>query len=164
MMNIKFCLPRGYDIVVGVSEEVILDVAARMRRADADEVFASSGNTPLEALRQSVAMSDPAHVITYQGRPLAIGGLVLVDSLRGCPWQLCTEDSVRHGKGILRLGRQGLNHWLTRRPVLFNFADARNHESLTWLRWLGFTLGDPVMHGPQLLPFIPFWIKPERCT
>jgi hypothetical protein len=153
----NFRMPKGYD-VVGVSEEALLDVAAHMRKADADEVFASGGLSPLESLQQSVDMSDPAHVITYHGRPLAIGGVVLVNDTTACPWQLCTADSVRHGNGILRLGRQGVDHWLTRRPFLFNMADARNTESLVWLRWLGFTFGEPVIHGPQQLPFVPFWI------
>jgi hypothetical protein len=159
----QICLPPGYE-VVAPTPALIAELAAHLRRADADEVLASSGRTPLQALTQSVVVSDDCRMTLYRGRPLSIGGLVLVDEQVACPWQLCAEEAPRHGKGILRLGRQALNHWLTVRPVLCNLADARNTESLRWLRWLGFTFGEPVPHGPSGLPFIPFWQRAPGGT
>jgi hypothetical protein len=163
MKPMNICLPRGYE-VVEPTPALIAGLAGSMRPADAAEVMASSGHTALEALTQSAVLSDYCRMTLYHGKPLSMGGLVLVDEVMACPWQLCSVDSARHGKGVLRLGKQALDHWLTVRPFLFNMADARNAESLLWLKWLGFEFGEAVPHGPQGLPFIPFWTRAKGCT
>lgn len=152
-------VPTDYAIIVGVTDAVMRDVAARMRQSDLDELAASGSLDPLDTLRKSVAVSEPAHVITYKDVPLAVGGLVMLNESTGCPWQLCTEDAPHHAKGIVRLGKQGLAHWLTRRPHLTNFVDSRNTQSIQWLKWMGFTLGDPVDMFPSGVPFIQFSIS-----
>ena len=130
-----------------------------MRATDVAEILASSGGAPLPVLEQALLLSQPAHLITFQGKALAIGGIVPFSDIAACPWQLCTHDADHHGKGLIRLGRQAITHWLTRFEHLGNMVDARNKQSIKWLRYMGFAFSDPVPHGAEGMPFIPFSIS-----
>lgn len=154
-MNISF--PDGYTSAPP-DEHSLQWIAANMRQADKDEVVASTAFSIIEALRQGVAMSHDSSVVSYQGTPLFVGGLCLVDEDRGCPWQLCTSDAKKHAKVLLVTGRQGLKHWLSIRPQLGNFVDSRNRDSIAWLKWLGFSFGRPLLLPEGTVPFIPFSI------
>ncbi len=62
----------------------------------------------------------------------------------GAPWLLGTDAVEKHGPAFLRRSRNFRDQLLTRYSVLRNFVDDRNTVSIRWLRWLGFTLLDPV--------------------
>jgi hypothetical protein len=157
-----FDMPEGFDFAP-VTEKSIWCVATAMCRDDAEEVWAT-GNNPMDALRESFAVSHVASVITYKDRPIYIAGLAILDDERAAPWQLRTEEALSHRKSMLRLGRQGIDQWLRVRPFLANICDARNTESMVWLKWLGFSFGEPVHYGPKNMPFIPFWLRANGCT
>jgi len=44
---------------------------------------------------------------------------------------------------------------------LENWVDARNTKAINWLRWLGFTVHDPVPFGVAGLPFHRFDMRRE---
>jgi hypothetical protein len=75
----------------------------------------------------------------------------------GVPWLLGTGAIDRNRMAFLRRNRAYVAVMLDRFAFLSNHVDARNAESIGWLRWLGFTLGDAVPRGPFALPFHPFW-------
>jgi Type II secretory pathway, pullulanase PulA and related glycosidases len=124
----------------------IRTIAKRMRQADRDEVLASSGKTPLEALRYSMRKSAFSWAVLVNGRPEVMFGVcnmsVLTDT--GIPWLLGTDAIDRHYVAFLRQSAGCLAQLSARYPILRNFVDDRNVVSIRWLRWLGFTISEPV--------------------
>jgi hypothetical protein len=131
----------GVDIrVVPAEPRHIRTIAKRMRRADVEEILAASGKTPVQAL---------AHTALINGRPemmFGVGDLNILAGV-GAPWLLGTDEVVRHQTAFLRGSRDWLDQLLQRYSVLRNFVDDRNKVSIRWLKWLGFSLLDPVDMG-----------------
>ena len=73
------------------------------------------------------------------------------------PWLLGTDLVDRHAVPFLRNCRGALDEMQRGFLLLRNLIDSRNRLSIRWLIWLGFTLEPPVPHGPDRLPFHPFW-------
>jgi hypothetical protein len=135
-------------------------VAARMRQADRDEVWASGRFTPEEALRASLAASEFARTAFVDGDPLAMFGLATSDGV-AVPWLLTTDAVCRYplsfwkaSKAILRELREGY-------PTMAQFIDARHVSALSWARRLGFAVGEPVPFGVAGRRFCPVVIQPE---
>jgi len=120
-----------------------------MRQADRDEVMASSGSSPREALEFSLAKSSEAYTVMIGGRPEVMFGVGDLNILAGvgAPWLLGTDAVEDHAREFLRGSIEWRNQLLSRYPTLRNFVDARNTASVRWLRWLGFKLFDPVEMG-----------------
>lgn len=123
-------------------------LAAVMRQADRDEVFAASGRSPLSALSLSFRKSTICMVALFDGQPEVIfgaGDLSILTRL-GAPWMLGSDAIERHRVEFLR----GSVHWrgqlLRRYDVLRNIVDCRNKTAIRWLRWLGFQFGEPFDH------------------
>lgn len=125
----------------------VAPIAARMRPADRDEVFAASGKSPADALVYSLRKSSVAWTAMVDGRPELMFGVGDVNVLAGvgAPWLLGTDAVEQHYRVFLRGSRRWLEQLLLRYAVLRNFVDDRNATSIRWLRWLGFELSDPVV-------------------
>lgn len=125
------------------------EIAARMRRADADEVMASGGYSPGEALRLSLAKSAIAKTALFDGRPEVMFGVGDINILTqtGAPWLLATDAVHDNWPGFLRSSLQWREKLIRRYQVLANIVDERNLASIRWLRWLGFSLSDPLPLG-----------------
>lgn len=139
----------------------IRPVAAAMRQADRDEVWASARSTPLRALKRSLAISPLAWAGLLDGAPVCLFGVGAVSLLSGIgsPWLLGTDAIEANAMRFLRRNRAMVGQMLAAFPVLANHVDARNHLSIRWLRWLGFTLAPAVPYGPFGLPFHPFEMR-----
>lgn len=127
-------------------ESHIDTIASRMRQADVNEVWASSRYTPEDALRMSLRKSAIARTGTINGVPevmLGVGDLNVLAGV-GAPWLLGTDAVETHAREFLRGSIAWRNQLLERYSTLRNFVDARNTASLRWLRWLGFTVFDPI--------------------
>lgn len=147
--------------IIRPTEDHIDSIAPRMRTADVDELRASSGRSPHDALRYSVARSEIAYTVEFNGVPETMFGCGTVDVLGrvGAPWLLGT-DAVEHNyRHFLR----GSIFWLRKMrqdyALLRNAVDDRNEVSKRWLAWLGFSLGETVPMGYERLPFRIFEMK-----
>ncbi|OWV77215.1 hypothetical protein ATY76_04560 [Rhizobium sp. R339] len=131
-------------------------VARRMRRADRDEVWKASGMTPVEALSYSLRKSSAAWTVSIDGRAEAIFGVGAISILAGvgAPWLLGTDTIERHAAGFLRGSVEWRDQLLRHYPILRNLVDVDNRVSLRWLRWLGFSIFDPIsLRGHEFRPF-----------
>ena len=131
-------------------------VARRMRRADRDEVWKASGMTPVEALSYSLRKSSAAWTVFIDGRAEAIFGVGAISILAGvgAPWLLGTDVIERHAAGFLRGSIEWRDQLLRHYPILRNLVDVDNRVSLRWLRWLGFSIFDPIsLRGHEFRPF-----------
>jgi len=121
-------------------------VARRMREADRIEVSIGSGMSPAGALIFSLRKSDVAYTVLINGRPEIMFGAGDVNILGGvgAPWLLGTDAVERHFRQFLRRSIYWRGQLLARYPVLRNAVHDENTASVRWLRWLGFTLSEPV--------------------
>lgn len=132
--------------VVPASAAHVRTIARRMRQADRDEVFAASGRSPVSALTFSLRKSSHAWTAIIDGVPEVMFGVGDLNVLAGvgAPWLLGTDAVERHYVAFLRRSVGFRDQLLRRYAVLKNYVDVRNRASIRWLRWLGFTLSDPV--------------------
>lgn len=147
--------------IAPVEAEHIVAVAAAMRPADRDEVWASSRSEPVDALLRSVLASTDACVGLMDGEPACLFGVAPLSLLsgRGSPWMLGTDLVDRNPVPFLRRCRPVVARWLSVYPTLENHVDARNVVAQRWLRWLGFTLEEARPHGPDGMLFHPFHLR-----
>lgn len=121
-------------------------IARRMRQADRDEVAASSGSQPFEAIARCMRLSDRSWTGCADGVPVIIFGVgyVSVVSDVAAPWLLGTDDVEKYAIPFLRGSRECLRQLLTRYSVLRNYVDSRNVVAVRWLEWLGFQFGETI--------------------
>jgi len=139
-------------------------VAEHMREADREEVVALRGpvDDMNEVLSGYVLLSTAAWTVVGRDRaPIGIVGISPLSLLggRGCPWMLGTDQIFRNPGTLVREGRRYVGYMLRYFPHLVNYVDARNTDSVRWLRHLGFTVHEPAPHGAAKLPFHRFEMK-----
>lgn len=146
---------------VPVTEGHIARIAADMRPADVEEVWASNHHTPLEALAKGWAVSDFSAVVTHDGVPLVMLGVVKGDILTGSGvvWLLGTNEALKHRRIFLEQTRGVLDELLSICPRLHNYVHTENKTSVRWLKHIGFTIEDAVPYGPDGEMFHPFHLE-----
>lgn len=144
--------------IVPTTKEHILELAETMRQADIDEIWASSHKTPLSALTDSVALSPEPFTGLMDGKVVCIFGVYQLSILddAGVPWLLGSDLVKKASYTFLRVNKVYVEEIKKRYNVLENYVDCRNKEAITWLKWLGFKLEDPVPYGADQLPFHRF--------
>lgn len=136
-------------------------LAANMRQADRDEIAAAGIPDPLAALQSSAACSTECLTALFDGEVACVFGVGPISILLGigAPWMLGSDQITRHPGAFITHARPYILRMLQAYPHLFNFVDARNSKAIRWLKRVGFTLHDPVPHGPLGMPFHPFEMK-----
>lgn len=131
------------------TRELIEALAADMRQADVDEIWASNHHTPIEALMNGLAKSDRSVIVTVDDEPCVMLGLVIRDILSGAgvPWLLGTETALKHKRKFLTQVPVVIDEMLTICPRLFNYVHVDNKVSIKWLKRIGFTIDEPVPYG-----------------
>ncbi len=141
--------------------EMVEYIAANMRDEDRKEVWAARNRTPHQALIDGWNESHFVTVVTVDGVPCVMLGLVKRDVLsgHGVPWLLGTEGALKHRKQFLKLSPPVIQEMLQLCPMLYNYVHVENTLSITWLRWLGFTICDAEPYGVQNEMFHKFFIE-----
>ena len=129
--------------------------APLLRKADIEEVKASSGLSPLESLRYSIAHSEECWVLEIDNNPIAIFG-VGATQLFNIPWMLGTNGIDRYPKEFMKTSYEVVATWFQKYPLLMNFVDARNTVAIRWLIRIGFKLIRELTYGVENKPFIQF--------
>lgn len=140
---------------------MVESIAADMRQADADEVWASNHHTPLESLMDGWRISDFATIAVCDGEPLVMFGLAQRDLLTGSGviWMLGANSSLKYKREFFIQTKPVINEMLNICPRLCNMVYSKNINSIQWLKWLGFTIEDPIPHGPDDELFHRFHIE-----
>ncbi len=117
-------------------------VAANMREADREEIWASGRRTPLEALSISLNSSRMAWTAMAGDMPFAMFGVApSFIPWVGIPWLLATPRIEKARIPFLRQSRDFVDEMQSRFKVLENYVSAENRVSLKWLNFCGFTIG-----------------------
>jgi len=141
--------------------EMVESIAADMRQADIDEVWASNHHTPLESMMKGWEASDFSTVAMCDGEPLVMIGLVKRDVLSGSGvvWMLGANRAMKYKKEFFRQTKPVIDEMLTICPRLCNMVHEKNTGSIQWLKWLGFTIGEPIPHGSDGELFRRFYLE-----
>lgn len=110
------------------------------------------GYTAEAMVRRSLDRSVEKWAAVDGAEPIAMWGITAasIAGELGCPWLLTTPGVDRHRRTFLRETRWWVEHRaLEMYPRLVNLVDADYAKALRWLRWLGFTIGDPVPVPPN---------------
>lgn len=115
------------------------ELAPRMREADAREVMASGGYTPLDALLVSLVNADETNTIIHEDKVIGMFGVGTCDeSGMGIPWMLASEEINDISFQFLRESRYWIRRVQDKYPLLYNYVAAENTVAVQWLRFLGF--------------------------
>tara|TARA_R110000803_G_scaffold98863_6_gene166933 strand:- start:974 stop:1435 length:462 start_codon:yes stop_codon:yes gene_type:complete len=136
----------------------IIDLVDSMRPDDIKELNAASVMEHCSLIEKSVAESTIAFSIFINDELAAIGGVCTTNILtgHGCPWLLGTVVLDKHKKEILKEAPQALSLIKMYNKKLENYVDARNKRAIRVLKWLGFNIERPVLHGPNQMLFHRF--------
>lgn len=139
-------------------------IAENMRQADIDEINASSGITPLEALREGIEISAICRTFEINDVKIAMAGIVSIPDFEdvGIVWMLGTNDIKKYSKSFTKVSRETLKHIFKIYSKLINYVDCRNETAIKWLLRLGADMGESSPFGKQLLPFRYFELRRKR--
>lgn len=136
----------------------------KLRASDRQEVLASHGHSPHEALTFSLESSPIVYTAVYKNEPVAIFGLVASPLNDGSAtiWLLATDGFYPMRKTFLRLSKKFIAIFLKQFPVLYNLVDVNNQGTIRWLKWLGAKFVDPIPYGSAGMLFRPFTIEAKK--
>lgn len=146
---------------VPATEDHAANLAVHMRAADRQEIWASSMATPFEALADAMRVTREPWAVVDDDECLCMFGVTPVGLVGGVgvPWLLASDGLLPHARELVRSSRRYIEAKREEFGVLVNHVDARNTESIKWLRWLGFEIHPAQPFGPFGLPFHKFEMR-----
>ena len=135
-----------------------LELAPKIRKGDRQEIMASNGVSPLEALVTPFTQEGKIYSIIGTTSEGVIGMFGSVPSLEkgfGVVWLLSSETLFKHTKQFIKECPKWVDEMSEGYEYVYNFVDERNWKSLKWLQFLGFEpknkIGD---FGIGKMPFL----------
>lgn len=137
--------------------EDVAYVAYYLREADRIELALAQPQRPEKAIIDGIQYSLWTNVLCDNGIPTVIYGVSKTD-LDGCgsPWMVATDGIARVKRGFLRSSVAEVDRMQRGFRILANQVHRANDISISWLRWLGFTVDDKQALGPRG-EFYNFW-------
>lgn len=134
-------------------------VVLGIRQLDLDEMKATSGSPPEQALMRSLRVSTKAWAYVHQGMALSVFGVAPwpgTPSL-GSPWMISTALFEKHSFQIARYAKSIVQAMGEGFDFLVNYVDMRQLGSLPWREWAGFKFDDFIPEfGVERRPFLRF--------
>lgn len=133
----------------------------RLRREDAEEIFAAGNADSQAALAQSFSRSSACYTVGLDGVPVAMFGIV-PDSLLGHSanvWFLGAPEMARIKKSFVRESRRFIATFLSQYPELWNCVDARYKNAVKWLVACGADFESSIYLGRDGVRFYRFTMR-----
>lgn len=122
-----------------------------IRQSELDEAHAL-GEDPEQCLKYSIYAGETV-TLELGGEIAGIAGVVACGEYWS-PWSVFTSEVDKHPLRFLRECKR----WISRYDVpMLNVVDERNVTAQKWLKFLGFTVGDPMPFGPYNMLFRHYW-------
>ena len=139
-----------------------IELAPRLRPADAEEITLVWGVSPLEGLVTCLLQSDRAFALISDDRVVGLWGVsdVLHGGLKiGVPWMLAADALFLARRELARRSRAWVGRLLAGYDTLCNLTSAANRVHLRWLSWCGFkALRVHRRYGAGAAPFCEFYL------
>lgn len=143
------------------------EMAPNMRSQDADEVLASHGWTPLQALQESYRLSSGSSecnsIIHEDGSVVGMFG-VADQGAYAMPWLLGADKMLETRYEFIPQAIEWVKRMSIQHPLLFNFVHKDNTVAIRWLKSLGFEFIKEIEeYGVGKKPFIQF-VRINKCV
>lgn len=138
-----------------VTEEHIMELVDNIRDEEREEIYASDGVSPQEAISSCLSRSYTATAFNKDNTLLGIFGCgrhSLLSSVAS-PWLLTTKFAPYHPRELITWPKVFIKKWSNENDILVNFVDARYEQSVRWAKKMGFTVYPAEPHGFLQLPF-----------
>lgn len=145
--------------IVPAGRVAATQLAPHLRISDQIEVWAASGMRPLDALLDSIEVSDEdmCWTATLNRHPVAMFGANRLCEEIGGIWLLASPAIYTNKRDFMRHCKAYLAKMHERYEYLTNFVDARNLPTQAWLPRLGFKPCQKVDDfGFEGVPFIQY--------
>ena len=134
-------------------------LAPKVRVADREEIRASNGISPLEALVTPFSIDKSKNytiVGTFNEGVIGMfGACPTKDTAYGVAWLISSEDLFKHTKQFMKECPYWISQMGNGYEYLYNWIDRRNWKSMKWLQFLGFEPKDEMkQYGVGKLPFL----------
>lgn len=145
--------------ILPASDEDAYELAPHIREADLAECLAGGYSSALHALLVSLAVSDEAYALLFNGEVAALFGVARGNLLNGtgAVWLLTGRLADKYRIAFVRNMRVAFAFLTAKWPVLGSMVDSRHTKAIRFLGYLGFEFGEPVPVGRDAVPFIPYW-------
>lgn len=132
------------------------ELAKNMREEDVKELWHASRSSPLDALTYGFEAGN-CKTVEWQGKVVAMFGLVKGAGDVGVCWMLASDDLVKIKKSFLKECRKFVDDMLQECPVIGNLVWEGNPVHIQWLKWLGFHFQPAIPVGPDGELFYEFY-------
>lgn len=156
--------------IIPATVEHAKHIAANLRDADCEELWASHLKKPEAALIYGVEKSQVVMTGCADDEPVVIWGCVREGYFPniGVPWMLASKELERPEVAIrfLRMCREPLVEFFKEYDILMNYVDARNTVSIRWLKYMGFHVKKETRpYGALGMPFRKFsMVRGQLCA
>jgi hypothetical protein len=136
-------------------------LAMNLRQEDKEEVRASAGLEPVEALSSSILHSNEVSVILIAGEIVGLFGLAPLPGVSdvAAPWMLAT-DALFSKEGVRSLfaqqSKEVVEKMFEKYSWLTNYVAVRNRKAVRWLAWLGFSFMEKTVLLDPAVEFVRF--------
>lgn len=156
------------NLVIRPSTAADIDmIAAEMRQADRDEIWASHALTARPALEIGLKDSHACLTAVFNGRPIAMFGAVedADDSTAAIIWMLGSRYVDLIPLSFVKASRLMIDRFHAAYETLYNHIDVRSKRSVLWLKAIGATFQEPAPYGPFGYKFMRFELRRgEKCA
>ena len=141
------------------------NLAKSMRKDDVQELFASTGSNPAQALIVAYLSSHRhCYSLILEDEVVGMFGINRINEKVGIPWLLGSDKLTKYRVEFHKLAYKYLNTFMDEYNVLFNYVDKRNWQAVRWLKVLGFTFTKLIdEYGYEKKPFYEF-VKANTCA
>ena len=136
-----------------------LQLAPKVRIADREEIRASNGVSPLEALVTPFSIDESKNYTIVGTINEGVIGMFWAcptkDTAYGVAWLISSENLFKHTKQFMKECPYWISQMGNGYEYLYNWVDKRNWKSLKWLQFLGFEPKEEMkQYGVGKLPFL----------
>ena len=137
--------------------EDIKYLAPRLRNEDKQEIIASTGLKPYEALLKGYLENVIVFtIVNTKNKPVGIFGINDCGNGLGAIWLVATNKLKDIQYPFLRENKKVIDFLNTKYKILWNFVDCRNSLHIKWLKWCGFKFINKQKYGVLNKPFYEF--------
>lgn len=139
----------------------VFELADNLRMDDIAEIWKSDHKTPETALLDGFTNSIICFTIERNEKAIAMFGMVPHTILGNVAtiWLLASPELEKGQRAFLRHSRQFIDIMLGHYPLLINYIDVMNQQSIKWLKWCGAEFGPVIPYGIEKVSFQYFQFK-----